>query len=170
MAPSKKSANKKVDSPPTKKAKKQQADEPTEDVIDPHKEEIERLTREREEIRSKLNTVCSKILENVNPDNYSDEIDFNKQQQPSDIPTEHLLTMIDEICHYRTAFLNLFQEHDDNEKVPVQRKITQLAIEDPHLFRKRLTSDQRLTFVVRERDLWKENAQLLQIMYATIGS
>ena len=28
---------------------------------------------------------------------------------------------------------------------------------------------QRLTFVTRERDLWKENAQLLQIMYASIG-
>lgn len=123
MSASKKSASKKIDSPPTKKAKKLpvKEDEVIENPIDPHKEEIENLTREREEIRSKLNTVCSKILENINPDNYRDEIDFNKQE-PSDIAIEHLLNMIDEISHYRTAFLNLFQERDDSEKISVEKR------------------------------------------------
>jgi hypothetical protein len=135
---------------------------------DPHQEQIDGLIREREEIRSKLNLVCSKIMENINMDDYQHEIDLTKQQ-PSDISMDHLLTMIDQICYYRVAFLSLFQESDDNEKISVHKKITQLAFDEPDMFRKRLTSDQRLTFVSRERDLWKENAQLLQIMYATIG-
>ncbi|CAF4575959.1 unnamed protein product, partial [Rotaria magnacalcarata] len=70
---------------------------------------------------------------------------------------------------YRVAFLNLFQETDDNRKFSVQKKITQLSVDEPEMFRKRLTPDQRLTFVTRERDVWKENAQLLQTMYANIG-
>lgn len=171
MATGKKPAGKKVDSPPTKKSKKIIPKEEIEmNIIDPHQEQIDELIREREEIRLKLNIICSKIVENVNIDNYSNEIIHLTKQQPSDISLDNVLNMIDEICHYRTAFLNLYQETDDNENIPVQKKITQLSIEDSNLFRKRLTSDQRLTFVVRERDLWKENAELLQIMYATIGT
>jgi hypothetical protein len=170
MTAGKKAAGRKIESPPNKKAKKINIskEEIDETIIDPHKEEIDRLINEREEIRSKLNKICSKIIENINIDNYPDDIDLTKQQ-PSDLSLEYLLTMIDEICDYRTAFLNLYQETDDNENIPVQKKITQLSVEDPYLFRKRLTADQRLTFVVRERDLWKENAELLQIMYATVG-
>ena len=136
-------------------------------LSDPHQEQIDGLVREREEIRSKLNLICSKIIENVNMDDYQ-EIDLTKQQ-PSDISMDHLLSMIDQICYYRVAFLNVFQEADDEQKISVHKKITQLSIDEPDMFRKRLTPDQRLTFVTRERDLWKENAQLLQIMYATIG-
>jgi len=137
-------------------------------VNDPHQEQIDGLIREREEIRSKLNLLCSKIMENINMDDYQNDIDLTKQQ-PSDVAINHLLTMIDQICYYRVAFLNLFQEVDDKEKIPIQQKITQLSIDEPDIFRKRLTADQRLTFVTRERDLWKENAQLLQVMYGTIG-
>jgi hypothetical protein len=171
MAAGKKSGSKKIETPPSKKVKKiisKEEQEEEENILDPQKEQIDRLIREREEIRSKLNIICSKIVENINIDNYQNDIDLSKQQ-PSDISLDNLLTMMDEICHYRTAFLNLYQETDDNQNIPVQKKITQLSVEDPTLFRKRLTSDQRLTFVVRERDLWKENAELLQIMYATIG-
>lgn len=148
-----------------KKGKKKSSKTP---AIDPHQEQIDGLIREREEIRSKLNLLCSKIIENVNMDDYQNEIDLRKQQ-PSDISIDHLTSMIDQICYYRVSFLNLFQEVDDNEKVPIQQKITQLSIDEPDMFRKRLSADQRLTFVTRERDLWKENAQLLQIMYASIG-
>ncbi|CAF1088781.1 unnamed protein product [Rotaria sp. Silwood1] len=158
-----KKGGKKSSSPPGKKGKKKSKT----GLNDPHQEEIEGLIREREEIRSKLNLICSKIMENINMDDYQNDIDLTKQQ-PSDISINILLSMIDQICYYRIAFLNLFQEADDNEKIPVQKKITQLSIDEPDMFRKRLTSDQRLTFVTRERDIWKENAQLLQIMYATI--
>ncbi|CAF2485809.1 unnamed protein product [Rotaria sp. Silwood2] len=158
-----KKGGKKSSSPPGKKGKKKSKT----GLNDPHQEEIEGLIREREEIRSKLNLICSKIMENVNMDDYQNEIDLTKQQ-PSDISVNLLLSMIDQICYYRIAFLNLFQETDDNEKISVQNKITQLSIDEPEMFRKRLTPDQRLTFVTRERDMWKENAQLLQIMYATI--
>ena len=130
--------------------------------IDAHQEEIDGLVRERDEIRSKLNSVCSRIMENA-------DSDFSKQQQPSDVPLEHLLSMIDEIGHYRTAFLSLSDETEDRRKIPLERKITQLSLDEPDLFRKPLTLDQRLTFVARERDLWKENSQLLQIMYASVG-
>jgi len=156
----------KKDSSPSGKKGKKKSSKTT--LNDPHQEQIDGLIREREEIRSKLNLLCSKIMENINMDDYQNEIDLTKQQ-PSDVSIDHLLSMIDQICYYRAAFLNLFQEIDDNEKLPIQRKITQLSIDEPDMFRKRLTADQRLTFVTRERDIWKENAQLLQIMYATIG-
>ncbi|UJR37062.1 hypothetical protein I4U23_029767 [Adineta vaga] len=136
-------------------------------VVDPHQEQIDGLIREREEIRSKLNLVCTKIMENVNLDDYKNDIDISKQQ-PSDIPIDIIYSMIDQICYYRVAFLNLFQETDDSEKISVQKKITQLSLDDPDLFRKQLTAYQRLTFVARERDVWKENAYLLQDMYKTI--
>ena len=158
--------NKKLNSLSIKEEKKYNSKE---DVRNQYQEEIDRLVREREEIRSKLNTICSKIIENINIDDYQDDVDLTKQQ-PSDISLDNLLSMIDDICYYRTGVLNHFHEIEDNEKIAVQKKITQLSIEDPNLFRKRLTLDQRLTFVARERDVWKENAQLLQIMYATIGS
>lgn len=159
------SAGKKGGKKGDKKGKKKSAKTP---AIDPHQEQIDGLVREREEIRSKLNVLCTKIMENINMDDYQNEIDLTKQQ-PSDVSIDHLLTMIDQICYYRVAFLNLFQEVDDNERVPIQQKITQLSVDQPEIFRKRLTADQRLSFVVRERDLWKENAQLLQIMYGTMG-
>jgi len=160
-----KKGGKKGSSSSDKKGKKKSAKT---GLNDPHQEQLDGLIREREEIRSKLNILCSKIIENINLDDYQNEIDLTKQQ-PSDVSIDHLLTMIDQICYYRVAFLNLFQEIDDNEKIPIEKKITQLSIDEPDIFRKRLTADQRLTFVTRERDLWKENAQLLQIMYATIG-
>ena len=132
--------------------------------IDAHQEEIDGLIRERDEIRSKLNSVCLKIMENANSDSSKQQ----QQQQPSDVPLEHLLAMIDEIGHYRTAFLSLSEETEDRRNIPLERKITQLSLDEPDLFRKPLTLDQRLTFVARERDLWKENSQLLQIMYASV--
>ncbi|CAF1212165.1 unnamed protein product [Rotaria sordida] len=164
VSSNKKSSRKRIDSSSSKKGKK---NIPQEEVIDHHQIQIDGLIREREEIRSKLNSICSKIIENINIDDYQNEIDLTKQQ-PSDISLDNLLSMIDNICYYRTAFLNLFQEIDDKEKFSIQKRITQLSVDEPNLFRKRLTSDQRLTFVIRERDLWKENAQLLQITYATI--
>lgn len=164
-ASTRKDTGKKANSSSAKKKKKNL---PIEDIPDPRQEEIDGLIREREEIRSKLNTVCSKIMDNVDIENYNSEVDLTKQQ-PSDLALDNLLSMIDELAYYRTAFLNLFQETEDNEKIPVQKRITQLSIDEPNLFRKHLTANQRLTFVARERDVWKENAQLLQIMYATVG-
>lgn len=160
-----KKSGKKSSSPPGKKGKRKASKA---GAVDPHQEQIDQLVREREEIRSKLNLVCSKIMENINMDDYQHEIDLTKQQ-PSDISVDHLLSMIDQICYYRIAFLNFFQEIDDSEKVSVHKKITQLSLDEPYMFRKRLTADQRLTFVTRERDIWKENAQLLQAMYSNLG-
>ncbi|CAF4597044.1 unnamed protein product, partial [Rotaria magnacalcarata] len=125
----------KSSSPPGKKGKKKSAKA---GAKDPHQEQLDELIREREEIRSKLNLVCSKLMENVNMDDYQNEIDLTKQQ-PSDIAINHLLSMIDQICYYRVAFLNLFQETDDNRKFSVQKKITQLSVDEPEMFRKRLT-------------------------------
>ena len=160
-----KKGGKKDDASAGKKGKKKSAKG---GVNDPQQERIDELIREREEIRSKLNLVCSKIIENINMDDYQNEIDLTKQQ-PSDIAVDTLLSMIDQICYYRIAFLNLYQEVDDDKTISVHKKITQLSIDEPELFRKRLTADQRLTFVTRERDTWKENAQLLQTMYGSIG-
>ncbi|CAF1662906.1 unnamed protein product [Rotaria magnacalcarata] len=166
LSSTKKANSTKVDSSSTKKKGKKK--NPQEDIVDLHQQQIDELVREREEIRSKLNTICSKIIENTNIDDYQSEIDLTKQQ-PSDVPLDNILSMIDTLCHYRSAFLNIFQESEEQEHRPIQKRITQLAIEEPNLLRKRLTLDQRLTFVARERDLWKENAQSIQIMYATIG-
>lgn len=154
------STGKKGKADTTKKKKKSKT--PTETLIDPRQEQIDRLIREREEIRSKLNVVAAKLLENVRTDQWNNH-------QPSEIPLEHLLAMIDEICYYRCAFLEFFQENDEALMVPVKKKVTQLADEEPELVRKRLSPEQRLTFVIRERDLWKENALSLQVMYASIG-
>ncbi|CAF2005803.1 unnamed protein product [Rotaria magnacalcarata] len=165
LSSTKKANSTKVDSSSTKKKGKKK--NPQEDIVDVHQQQIDELVREREEIRSKLNTICSKIIENTNIDDYQSEIDLTKQQ-PSDVPLDNILSMIDTLCHYRSAFLNIFQESEEQEHRPIQKRITQLAIEEPNLLRKRLTLDQRLTFVARERDLWKENAQSIQIMYATI--
>lgn len=136
--------------------------------IDPRQEEINQLIRERDEIRSKFNTVCSKLIENVIVEDYPKKTDeFNNQ--PCDLPLENLLNMIDDISYYRTALLEIYQENQDAQKISVDKKISQLARDQPDLFRKLLTMQQRLSFVIRERDLWKENAQNIQIMYATIG-
>ena len=140
-----------------------------EDAIDPRQEQIDGLIREREEVRSKLNAVCAKIIEHIDVNDHLSNTDWRKLTQPCDLSLEHLYQMIDEICYYRVAFLNLFQEIDESEKIPVQKKVTQLCKEEPDLFRRPLSSAQRLSFVIRERDLWKENAQFLQIMYASIG-
>ncbi|CAF1426208.1 unnamed protein product [Adineta steineri] len=136
-------------------------------VADPNQERIDGLIREREEIRSKLNLVCSKIMENVNMDDFKNDYDSTKQQ-PSDIPIDTIYSMVDQICYYRVAFLNLFQEADDNKNVSVHKKITQLSNDDPDLFRQHLTPYQRLTFTIRERDTWKENAHLLQEIFGNL--
>ncbi|CAF3802021.1 unnamed protein product, partial [Adineta steineri] len=60
-----------------RKGKKSVIDE---EVIDIRQEQIDRLTREQEEIRSKLNMICSKIIENINIDEYENNIDLTKQQ------------------------------------------------------------------------------------------
>ncbi|CAF3344446.1 unnamed protein product [Rotaria socialis] len=165
LSPTKKANSAKADSSSSKKKGKKNL--PQDDIVDLHQQQIDELIREREEIRSKLNSICSKIIENTNIDDYESEIDLTKQQ-PSDVPLDNMLSMIDTLCRYRSAFLNIFQESEEQEHRPIQKRITQLAIEEPNLLRKRLTLDQRLTFVSRERDLWKENAQSIQIMYATI--
>ncbi|CAF1301089.1 unnamed protein product [Didymodactylos carnosus] len=131
---------------------------------------IEALIHERDEIRTKLDILCTRIIENVNTEDFSDYKDKTKNTYPSDCPIQTLLAMIDQICQFRVAFLNLFSEVDDEIRIPITEKITQLAIEKPALFRKKLKPEQRLAFVMTERDTWKENAHILQIMYATIGA
>jgi hypothetical protein len=137
--------------------------------VDPRQEQIDGLIRERDDMRSKLNAICTKIIEHVNIDDYLPRIDLTRQQ-PSDISLENMLRMIDNVCHYRLAFLNLYHETDDADKISVEKRITQLSKDAPDLFRRPLKLEQRLSFVIRERDLWKDNAKSLQIMYASIGT
>ncbi len=66
------SAGKRKNSSSIKKGKKAVL---IEDVIDPRQEQIDRLIREQEQIRSKLNIICSKIIENINIDDYQNDID-----------------------------------------------------------------------------------------------
>ncbi|UJR09135.1 hypothetical protein I4U23_013382 [Adineta vaga] len=165
LSAGKKAHGKRKDSAASKKkGRKNLSDEET---LDPQQEQINALVREQEQIRSKLNMICSRIIENINIEDYLNDIDLSKQQ-PSDMSLDKILSMVDELCYFRNAFLNLIQETDDEQKRPIQDRITQLSVEEPQLVRKFLTSDQRLTFVARERDLWKENAEFLQMMYATI--
>ena len=166
LSAGKKALGKRTDSAISKKKSKKLSAE--EQIIDPQQEQIDRLIREQEQLHSKLNTICSRIVENINIEDYSNEIDLSKQQ-PCEIPVENLLSMIDEICYFRGAFLNLVQETEDAQRCSIYERVTQLSVEEPKLVRNYLTVDQRLTFVTRERDLWKENAQFLQMMYATIG-
>ncbi|CAF1107544.1 unnamed protein product [Didymodactylos carnosus] len=137
--------------------------------LDVNDAKIEALIHEREAMRTKLNILCTKIIENVNVDDFSEYKDMTETKMPSDCSIQTLLAMIDQICQFRIAFLTLYSEIDNGIRVPITEKITQLAIEKPELFRKKLNPEQRLTFVMKERDKWKENAQILQIMYATIG-
>lgn len=51
----------------------------------------------------------------------------------------------------------------------LERRINELSRENSGHFRTKLKLQERLEFIMQERDVWRRNAQTLKNMYAKLG-
>lgn len=57
----------------------------------------------------------------------------------------------------------------ENHVEALERRICELSRENSGHFRTKLKLQERLEFIMQERDVWRRNAQTLKNMYAKIG-
>jgi DNA repair exonuclease SbcCD ATPase subunit len=152
---SKSSANKK----PTVNAKELQL------KVDELTEALENVRNENERLRTKLSTICKKIVSNVDMTQYEF---IDPHMEPDLIETNDLLHMIQKLA-LLAAQINTTEKIESHMEA-LERRITELVSENSTFFKNKLKLQERLEFIMQERDIWKRNAETLKKMYAKLGN
>jgi chromosome segregation ATPase len=127
---------------------------------------IQNLNQENEELKQKLKQICRKIVDNTDMANYS-FLDASSIEQPDQIDLKDLMHMLQSII------LLASQLPTDNLETHVEKlelRITELTNDNSTFFKNKLKLQERLEFIMQERDVWKRNAETLKKMYTKLGN
>lgn len=132
--------------------------------IDELNHALETLKFENEQLKSKFKILCKKIVDNTNLSDYSF---LEPNIEPDQIDLNDLLHMIQKLALLATQITS-----DDNIETHVESlelRVTELSNENSSYFKNKLKLQERLEFIMQERDVWKRNAETLKKMYAQLG-
>lgn len=126
---------------------------------------ISSLRAENDELKSKLKLICKKIVDNTNMANYS-FLDASSLEQPETIDLKDIMHMLQTIILLANE---LPEANLENHVEKLEMRITELSNENSSYFKHKLKLQERLEFIMQERDVWKRNADTLKKMYAKLG-
>jgi DNA repair exonuclease SbcCD ATPase subunit len=124
---------------------------------------LETLKTESDELRVKYKSLCKKIVDSSDMSTYSF---LEAEVEPDQIDIKDLLHMV------QTLVLLASQLPENNLETHVEKlelRITELSNENSSYFKNKLKLQERLEFIMQERDVWKRNADTLKKMYAKLG-
>jgi chromosome segregation ATPase len=124
---------------------------------------LDTLKAENDELKNKYKMLCKKIVDSSDMSTYSF---LDAQTEPDQIDIKDLLHMV------QTLVLLASQLPEDNLETHVEKlelRITELSNENSSYFKNKLKLQERLEFIMQERDVWKRNADTLKKMYAKLG-
>jgi chromosome segregation ATPase len=133
--------------------------------VDELTEEVERLRTENDEIKTKFQMICKKIVDNIDLSEYA-FIDPNIEPYMIDI--RDLFHMIQKLS--LLAATTNSSDKIESHMERLETRITELANENSDYIKNKLKLHERLEFIMQERDVWKRNAETLKAMYSKLGS
>ncbi|CAF0737625.1 unnamed protein product [Brachionus calyciflorus] len=125
--------------------------------------ELNNLKTEHDELKTRYKTLCKKIVDNTDMSDYSY---MDAQIEPDKIELNDLLHMVQKqalLASQITAGENI-ESHVES----LELRITELTNENSSFFKNKLKLQERLEFIMQERDVWKRNAETLKKMYAKL--
>lgn len=126
---------------------------------------LETLKTENEILKEKLKLICKKIVDNTDMSNYQ-FIEANTE--PDKIETKDILHMVQTLGLLATK-LTQTTDGIENHVENLELRITELLSEQGNIFKHKLKLQERLEFIMQERDVWKRNAETLKKMYEKLG-
>ena len=131
--------------------------------VDELTQTIETLNKENEMLRTKLKVICKKLVDNSDMSNYAF---IEPGTEPDAIEVKDILHMIQTLVLLATQ---LPGDNMESHVVKLELRITELSNENSSYFKNKLKLQERLEFIMQERDVWKRNADTLKKMYAKLG-
>jgi chromosome segregation ATPase len=125
----------------------------------------EALKSENEKLRTNFKLICKKIVDNTDLSNYQF---LDPNIEPDQIGINDLLHMLQTIALLAEK-LNKPNDGIVNHVENLELRITELLSEQGSMFKNKLKLQERLEFIMQERDVWKRNAQTIKKMYEKLG-
>jgi DNA repair exonuclease SbcCD ATPase subunit len=124
---------------------------------------METLKTENEELRVKYRTVCKKVVDSSDMSTYSF---LEPDVDPEQVHLNDILHMIQTLVLLASQ---LPENNLENHCEKLEMRVTELSNENSSYFKNKLKLQERLEFIMQERDVWKRNADTLKKMYAKLG-
>lgn len=150
--------------------------------VDELSEEVERLREENDEIKTKFQLICKKIVDNID---LSDYAFIDPSTEPYMLDIRDLFHMIQKLSLLANSVNTSDKIESHMERL--ESRITELANENSTFVKNKLTLHERLEFIMQERyfktklriflniliytlrDVWRRNAETLKAMYSKLG-
>lgn len=126
---------------------------------------IDELKQENEKLKEKLKLICKCIVDSVDMSQY-DFIELNIIE-PDQIDVKDLVHMVQQLSLLSTQISKT--DRIESHVEALEYRITELSKENSVNFKTKLKLQERLEFIMQERDVWKRNAETLKKMYAKLG-
>jgi hypothetical protein len=143
-----------------KSAKKPALDANAKKLIE-QTQKFEALQTEHATLKAKLKMICQKVVDNVDMSNYKF---IEKATEADQIETKDILHMIQTLgllAMKTDDSKDSYENHLENLEI----RITELVSEQGNIFKTKLKLQERLEFIMQERDVWKRNAETIKGLY-----
>jgi hypothetical protein len=126
-------------------------------------EKLETLQNENAILKAKIKTICQKVIDNVDMSNYNF---IDKATTEADqIETKDILHMIQTLGLLAIKTNENSKDGYENHLENLEIRITELVSEQGYIFKTKLKLQERLEFIMQERDVWKRNAETIKALY-----
>jgi hypothetical protein len=125
-------------------------------------QKLEALQSENDGLKAKLKIICQKIVDNVDLANYRF---IEKTTEADKIETKDILHMIQTLGLLATKMDESSKDGIENHLESLEIRITELVSEQGNIFKTKLKLQERLEFIMQERDVWKRNAETIKKLY-----
>jgi hypothetical protein len=126
---------------------------------------IDQLKLDNEKLKEKLKLICKCIVDSVDMSQY-EFIELNIVE-PDEIDVKDLIHMVQQLALLSTQISKT--DRIESHVEALEYRITELSKENSVNFKTKLKLQERLEFIMQERDVWKRNAETLKKMYAKLG-
>lgn len=121
------------------------------------------MRAQNDDLQTKYKLICKKIVDNIDLSEYA----FIEPD------TEPHLIDIRDLFHMVQKLSLLANTVNTNEKIEshmerLESRITELANENSDFMKTKFKLQERLEFIMQERDVWKRNAETLKAMYSKL--
>ena len=123
------------------------------------------LKQENEKIKTNFKLICKKIVDNTDMSKYQF---LDPSIEPDQIDIKDLLHMLQTLALLAEK-LNKPNDGIINHVENLELRITELLNEQGSMFKNKLKLQERLEFIMQERDVWKRNAETIKTMYEKLG-
>jgi chromosome segregation ATPase len=126
---------------------------------------IQQLKEENDKLKENFQLLCKKIVDNIDISEYAF---IEPDTEPDRIDIKDLLHMVQKMALMAATISSTDNIESHCEALEV--RITELTNENSSFFKNKLKLQERLEFIMQERDVWKRNAETLKRMYAKLGN